>query len=288
MPPFALAIAMMASLTFSAGCASEPSSVVTSSSARFARLCGELRLTEAAIEYEYAWANSGLCDPNHPSPGPSSRPIFEHMKVVWSPQDLETLISWATQSSSCHLAAAAHVELARVLDRPEASPTVDLVKYCRDNRQYLMPAGDKFTRNPDPVSWVGATAGGSISVGGLRDDPLTTSRASYQRFLQLCRVGRYREAAIEYQYGLRVYRLAYAAMGVEPARAGSSEPLLGPQLQPEKLAQLVELARYTEDYPDLAPALRLCLAGHLKAPNLTLQEMVRDYDQKRGRGSDDQ
>jgi hypothetical protein len=166
-----------------------------------------------------------------------------------------------------------------LLDKRGSLSTAELAKYYRDNRNRLFYKGPHFVLLPEHSVKASVTAGGS--AGGIPgDDPLSISRASYKRFLQLCRERRYREAAVEYQYGLRNYRYACKAIGVASTGAGTFEPLLRPLRKPGNLDRLVEVARHVKDYPDLEEPLRLCLNRtplYADAPGLTLREMVKSY-----------
>lgn len=257
------------------GCAAPASSVAELASRRYQRLCTWHRFNEAVFEYEYACANLDASDKRHgePLPEPSLHVLFRNVPT-W--MDMGSLIALAGDSN-LRMGPAAHNWLAILLDRPASTRTAQLAKYYRDNRNRLvyegLPGAGRFRLMPEGAVTVGARVGGS--AGGIPgDDPLSVSRASYRRFVQLCREGRYREAAIEYQYGLRNYRHACAGIGVLPAKAGSAEPLLQRLRQPGRIRHLLEVARHVRDYPDLEEPLRMCLSPHIDKPGLTLREMV--------------
>ena len=260
-------------LVLQSGCASIASSVTRQASRRYQRLCTSHRFTEAAFEYEYACANRELSDELHSIPETSSDVLLRNAPV-WL--DMEPLIAWA-EDKNLRLAGPAHDRLALLLDKPGSLSSAELGKYYRDNRSRLWYKGPHFVLMPENSITASASAGGS--AGGIRgDDPLSIARASYKRFLQLCRERRYREAAVEYQYGLRNYRYVCAAIGAPPTGAGSFDPLLRPLRKPGNLDRLVEIARHVKDYADLEGPLRLCLKRsqpHLDAPGLTLAQMIK-------------
>lgn len=259
------------------GCAAGPASVVKDSCARYQRLCMfSERAMEAAFEYEYAAANRRLCPPGQAVPEPA---VDKLLDAVLRRPDVETLIALAGQESLSRVSLAAHDKLAFVLDRPKGSATADLVKYYRDNAGRLMFIGNKFKLMDGEVFTVGVSVGGSAGSGMRADDPLSIARGSYQRFLALCRERRYREAAIEYQYSRRNFLYFCAAHGYGTSGAGSSDPLMNPLFR--DVGSLAEVARYAEDYPDLAPTLRYLLNQHVDKPYLSLPEMVQCYQEHR-------
>ncbi len=262
-------------LVLLSGCASSPSSAAHRASSRYQRLSTWHRFTEAAFEYEYACANLELSNVWQRAPEPSLDVLFRNVPT-WL--DMELLMAWAGDEN-LRMSRAAHDKLALLLDKPGSLSTAELTKYYRDNRNRLFYRGSHFVLMAANSVMAGVTAGGS--AGGIPgDDPLSISRASYKRFLQLCRERRYGEAAIEYQYGLRNYRYACTAIGVPPARAGTFEPLLRPLRKPGNLKRLVRIARHVKDYPDLEEPLRHCLSQsplYKDTPGQTLQQMIKSH-----------
>lgn len=264
------------------GCASPPSSVAEASCRRYQRLTTWHRFKEAVFEYEYACANLEMGDKRHQQqmPEPSLHVLFRN---VPSWMDMESLIALA-EDSNLRMAPAAHDWLAILLDKPASTNTLELAKYYRDNRNRLWyegrPGIGRFKLMPENTVMAGVSVGGS--AGGIPgDDPLSVSQASYRRFVQLCREERYREAAIEYQYGLRNYRYACAAIGTSPAKAGSAGPLRQRLRRPGNIGNLLEVARHVKDYPALEESLRMCLSPHIPKPGLTLREMVAAYESRK-------
>ncbi len=262
-------------LVLLSGCASSVSSVAHRASCRYQRLSTWHRFTEAAFEYEYACANLELRNAFERMPDPSLDVLLRNAPV-WL--DMERLIAWA-EDKNLRMSRAAHDRLALLLDKPGSLSTAELAKYYRDNRNRLWYQGPHFVLMPENSIRASASAAGGASVGGS-DDPLSISRTSYKRFLQLCRERRYREAAIEYQYGLRNYRYVCTAIGVAPTRAGTFEPLLRPLRKPSNLDRLVEIGRHVKDYPDLEEPLRSCLnrsPRYKDTPGLTLEQMIKSH-----------